>query len=245
MKVTVLGIYGGYPYAGVPSSSYLIQEGDFNLLLDAGSGSLLALEKILDPLQLDGVLLSHYHHDHAADVGVLQYYWQLHQGQKKHEFLNIYGHTQDPSAYASLSLDGVAKGHSYNDFSTLDLGPFKIDFLRTVHPVPAYAMRIENEKGELLVYTADTAYFDGLVDFSKNADLIIADTNFDSKKTGRIWHMTSIQSAELAKKSNAKSLLLSHLPQQINHSHLLNETIVIFKNTNIATQYLSIDLTKL
>lgn len=38
MKLTVLGYYGGYPYDGVGTSSYLITAGDYHLLLDCGSG---------------------------------------------------------------------------------------------------------------------------------------------------------------------------------------------------------------
>ncbi len=83
MKLTVLGYLGGYPDAGHATSTYLIESGDYHLLMDLGSGGLLALEKVFDPLQLDAVLLTHYHHDHTADVGVLQYFYQLRKGNKK------------------------------------------------------------------------------------------------------------------------------------------------------------------
>ncbi|MBA1394328.1 MBL fold metallo-hydrolase, partial [Lactobacillus sp. XV13L] len=91
MKLTVLGYYGGYSYRGQGTSGYLLQDQGFNLLLDCGSGVLNSLESVLDPLQLDAVLLTHYHHDHTADLGVLQYYWQLKSGSKKHLELPIYG----------------------------------------------------------------------------------------------------------------------------------------------------------
>ena len=32
MELTVLGYYGGYPYAGVGTSSYLLTSGDYHLL---------------------------------------------------------------------------------------------------------------------------------------------------------------------------------------------------------------------
>lgn len=82
MKLTILGYFGGYPDHGIGTSAYLVQSGNFNLLMDAGSGALLALQEVLDPNLLDAVLLTHYHHDHVADFGVLQYYYQLHSGQK-------------------------------------------------------------------------------------------------------------------------------------------------------------------
>jgi Metal-dependent hydrolases of the beta-lactamase superfamily III len=75
MLVTVLGFYGGYPYKGIGTSGYLLRNGDKSYLIDCGSGVLNSLASYMKPTDLDGVILSHYHHDHTADVGVLQYEW--------------------------------------------------------------------------------------------------------------------------------------------------------------------------
>ncbi|MFD1316987.1 MBL fold metallo-hydrolase [Loigolactobacillus zhaoyuanensis] len=226
MKLTVLGMYGGYPYKNVGTSAYLVQTESFNLLLDCGSGALLSLQQQLDPLQLDAVLLSHYHYDHMADIGVLQYYWQLHQGVKKEPRLPIYGHTADPLHFAALTMQGVTDGIAYQPQRKTTLGPFEITFLPTVHPVPAYAVRIvERATGKVLVYTADTAYFDQLPQFAQHADLLITDTNFLKSKTGTIAHMTSTQSGLLAKDAAIKQLLISHLPQDTDLQQLQQETM--------------------
>ncbi|MHA8138140.1 MBL fold metallo-hydrolase [Lactobacillaceae bacterium Scapto_B20] len=223
MKVTVLGFYGGYPSNGDGTSSYLIQSGNFNLLLDCGSNALNELENQINPLNLDAVILSHYHHDHTADIGVLQYYWQLHPNGRKQPILPIYGNTEDPLNFGSLTWDHATVGKAYSELSDLQVGPFKISFMRTHHPVPAFAMRIIDEDGKVLVFTADTNYFDGLVPFAKEADLLITDTNFYADKTGTKWHMTSSESGMLAAKSNAKKLLMSHLPQTGDFNRLINE----------------------
>lgn len=86
MKLTVLGCLGAYPYKNQGTTSYLLQSDGFNLLIDAGSTTLVKLEEQLDPLALDAVILSHYHHDHIADLGVLQYYWQLHPEKDPRRF---------------------------------------------------------------------------------------------------------------------------------------------------------------
>lgn len=216
LKLTVLGYYGGYPYQGHGTSGYLIQsQSGFNLLLDCGSGVLLTLQKYLDPLQLDAVLLTHYHHDHTADIGVLQYYWQLAQGPHKEKILPIYGHTRETLGFAGLTMPGITQGQVYDPEQTLKLGPFELQFLPTIHPVPAYAVRLKEVSTQrTLTFTADTAYFEGLVAFAKQTDLLMTDTNFFAAKTGKMWHMTSTQSGALAHRSQAKSLLLTHLPQQ-------------------------------
>lgn len=216
MKLTILGYYGGYPDHGVGTSAYLVQSGDYNLLMDAGSGALLALEKVLDPNLLDAVLLTHYHHDHVADFGVLQYYYQLHSGPKKHLPLPVYGHTKDPLNFAALTFGDFTKGQGYDGASTLTLGPLKLTFLETEHPVPAFAVRIEETTtGKVLVNTSDTRAFAGLAPFANGADLLLADTNFLADKPAPRWHLTAPQAGQLAADAQVKHLVLTHLPQEL------------------------------
>lgn len=73
MKLTVIGCYGGFPAAGEATSGYLFESNGFRLLVDCGSGVLSKLQQYIDIEELDAVLLSHYHHDHIADIGPLQY----------------------------------------------------------------------------------------------------------------------------------------------------------------------------
>lgn len=215
MKVTVLGYYGGYPANGIGTSSYLIESNGFHLLMDCGSGALLSLEKVLDPLQLDAVILSHYHHDHVADVGVLQYYWQLHNERPNQQTLPIYGPTADPLMFGSLTWPHASEGKGYAPADVLNIGPLTISFLPMKHPVPAFGMRIvENPTGETLAFTADTAYIPELVPFVKHADLLMTDTNFFDDKTGTKWHMTAGESGKLAADAQVHQLMLTHLPQE-------------------------------
>lgn len=221
MLVTVLGFYGGYPHNGIGTSGYLLEDNGKKMLIDCGSGVLNALSKYMKPTDLDAVILSHYHHDHTADIGVLQYEWLA---AKKENPLPIYGHTQDFVNFAQLTVDNASKGIAYNDYESTEIGSLKFEFLRTIHPVPAYAMRITNKEGKVLVYTADTTYFDGLVDFAKDADLLIADTNFPEDVTGHKAHLNTKEAGTLAKDSNVKRLMISHLPQTVDLETMLSQS---------------------
>src|SRR5690554_2082839 len=96
MKVTVVGFWGAYPEENEATSSYLIEKDGFKLLLDCGSGALSQLPKYVEPYDLDAVILTHYHNDHIADIGVLQYYMLVQNGIRQQEkVLPIYGHTFD------------------------------------------------------------------------------------------------------------------------------------------------------
>ena len=78
MKLTTIGCWGGYPYKDTGTTSYLITaENGFQLLMDVGSRAVNELEKEISPLDVDAVIISHYHPDHIADLGLLFHYRQL------------------------------------------------------------------------------------------------------------------------------------------------------------------------
>lgn len=214
MRLTVLGCLGAYPYNGAGTTGFLLQSEGYNLLIDAGSATLIQLEKYLEPLDLDAVIVSHYHHDHIADLGVLQYYWQLHPKRNPEKILPIYGHTDDMSRFKDLTLPGVTEGRKYFAGGGLNLGPFLITFMRTVHPVPCYAMRfLEKSTDKVLVFTGDSGYLNSFPDFAKGADLFLADTYLFAGSERHKAHFTSKESGEIALAAQAKKLVLTHLPQ--------------------------------
>ena len=214
LKITVLGCLGAYPYKDQGTSSYLLESEDFHLLLDAGSTTLVQLEKIIDPLTLEAVILSHYHHDHIADLGVLQYYRQLFPVLEPIPILPIYGHTEDKEHFEALNLTNVSKAIPYFEAEKLKLGPFLITFMKTIHPVPCYAMRFVEEKtGKIFVYTGDSGYLESFIDFAKEADVFLADTYLFEGNEKHPAHFTAKESGEIAKAAKVKKLVLTHLPQ--------------------------------
>lgn len=223
MKVTVIGFLGGYPAKEIGTTSYLIQTRDFNLLLDVGSGAVLSLSRVLDPLELDAVLLTHYHPDHVADVGVLQHVFLLKNTDREKEILPMYGHTE--SELASMrSFEGVSEAMDVREEDVLEIGPFEVQFQRTIHPVPCFAVRMkENSSGKTLVFTADSGYFEGLVDFSKDADLLIGDAQLHKGMENHPVHMTAGEVARIARDANIPKAILSHLPPEGDWEQLLHE----------------------
>lgn len=213
MKLTIIGFWGGYPNKDSATSSYLLEKDNYKLILDMGSGSLSKLQKFLPVSELDAVILSHYHHDHVADIGVLQYAklidYYVHNNEKK---LKIFGHTEDKDGYQSLSHQ-YTEGIAYNPDELLKTGPFEITFLRTEHPVPCFGMRITDGK-KTIVYTADSSYTEAWIPFAEDADLLITDCNYFKGQDGtKAGHMNSEEAASIAQAAGVKQLVLSHLPQ--------------------------------
>lgn len=229
MKLTVIGQWGGYPAPGGATSAYLVEKKGFSLLVDAGSGSLSILQNYKNVMDIDAVVLSHYHSDHIADIGVLQYAWLVNSFVTEHkEILPIYGHAEDQHGFESLTHK-YTEGIAYDPNDTLEVGPFSITFMKTDHPVPCFGMRI-TDGDSTIVYTADTSYKQEWHDFAKNADLLITDCNFyDGQDGSKAGHMNSEDGATIAEQANVKELMLSHLPQYGNNNNLVEEAGNYFK----------------
>ncbi|MCJ7840401.1 MBL fold metallo-hydrolase [Lederbergia sp. NSJ-179] len=224
MELTVIGHWGGFPKVGEASTGYLLEHEGFKLLIDCGSAVLSQLQYYVKPTELHAVILSHYHPDHVADIGVLQHALLI--GKYTEGFsgnLPIYGHQEDQAGFAALTYKNVTTGISYKGDESIHIGPFQIEFIKTLHPVPCYAMRL-TAGGRTLVYTADTAYFSDLVAFAREADLLLCESNYykDMKKSA-VNHMTSDQAGQLAKAANIKNLVLTHLPHFGDHEQLVSE----------------------
>ncbi|KGX84789.1 MBL fold metallo-hydrolase [Pontibacillus litoralis] len=228
MKVTVNGFWGGFPAANGATSSYLISSKGFNLLVDCGSGALSKLQTHTDVMDLDAVILSHYHFDHIADIGVLQYAVKVQNiVRETNKILPIYGHKEDMAGFRSLGHEDT-EARAYDPEQGLQVGPFIIQFLKTIHPAPCYAMRI-SDGDATVVYTADTSYREEYISFSEDADLLITDSNFyDGMDGSGPGHMTSTESAHIATSAHVKQLWLSHLPHFGNHDQLKMEAERIF-----------------
>lgn len=236
MKLTVLGCYGGYPTNNTGTSSYLLEADQFHLLIDAGSYSLLTLEKYVDPMKLDAVLLSHYHHDHIADMGVLQFTRLLKKDAhgNRAKILPVYCHDEDTSYFEQMTFENVSEGIAYNHDQKTTIGPFDIYHMKTLHPVPCFALKVtERESGKTLVFTADSGYKEDFIPFSESADCLLADSNFYKGMENHTIHMTAKECGSIARKAKIRKLILTHLPQEGNLKDLVSQAQEEAPNTEV------------
>ncbi|WHY78916.1 MBL fold metallo-hydrolase [Neobacillus sp. WH10] len=244
MKLTVIGFWGGYPKQNGASSGYLLEHEGFHLLIDCGSGVLSKLQNIIKPEELDAAIISHYHPDHIADIGVLQHA-RLIQGllSKESPTLPLYGHKFDHHEFAKLTYKNITKGVAYDPNSTLSIGPFQVSFLKTNHSVPCYAMRIEAD-GKTIVYTADSSFKEEFIEFSRGADVLLCECNLYGHQNGKsAGHMNSVEAGQFAHKADVKQLILTHLPQYGNLADLITEASCKFTGIiKLADEFLSISL---
>lgn len=212
LKVNVLGFWGTFPSAGGATSGYLISGNSGKILLDCGCGVMSRLPFYTNVESISAVFLTHLHFDHMCDVGILQYAANFALRNKKmKEKLKIYapsGPEDILKTIKSVNSDVLIMSENNN----VDVAGMKISFMHVNHPVPCFAVRIEQE-GNVIVYITDTSYMDYIADFARDADLLICEASVsdESRHTSGKGHMNAFQAGLIAKDANAKNLLLTHL----------------------------------
>ncbi len=238
MELIILGTSGGYAAKNDGCASYLLKINDKYFLIDTGPGALSYLQNFIDYTQIDSVFISHLHADHISDIYTLRFAIFYAQGldrMKKPVQIYMPETPAETFNYISSSIKEEFSIKVIKNNFNLETDDIKISFLKVKHPVETYAMRFDNENSSF-VYTADTSYFDELVTFSRDADLILADSTFinkdqDKETTG---HMTASTAAKLAKEAGAKKLVLTHIWPENDRLIVLKEAEDIFKNSIIA-----------
>ncbi|WP_280769757.1 MBL fold metallo-hydrolase [Salipaludibacillus daqingensis] len=236
MKLTVIGFWGAYPEKNEATSCFLLEAENTKIILDCGSGAVSQLQNYVELKDIDAVILSHYHHDHVADMGVFTYSRVVDMNLNKTEqAIDIYAHREDELAFSKLAKPPYTNVLPYDSTSSVHVGPITISFQKTTHPVPCFAMKVTStETDKTLVYTADTTFNETLIPFAMNSNLLIAETSFYADQSAESFgHMNSVDVANLAKQTKATSVLLSHLPHFGNHQQLVDEVSARFSG-NVA-----------
>lgn len=215
MKVTIVGMWSSFPKNNEPSSGYLIEQDDVTVLIDAGSGVAAHIQDYISIHDIDHIILSHYHHDHAGDLEAFMQARRLARRFKhRKQNLNLYG--PETGEHVKLMRRArYSKFHPIKAKSKFEIGPLKFDFHRNAHPVETYAIRVMDDTGATFVYTSDSSYNAGLVRFAFGADLLFTDCSFyegfDARTDG---HMNAGEAGRLAAKSDAALTVLTNLPHR-------------------------------
>jgi ribonuclease BN (tRNA processing enzyme) len=222
--MTVIGASGSYPGPESPASCYLLEaehEGrTWRVLMDLGNGALGVLQRYVDPLSIDGVLISHLHADHCLDLCgyyVLRKYHPMgHQVR-----IPVWGPGDTPArmarAYDLEEDPGMTEEFDFKSFADspgrpFTLGPFSITAREVLHPVTAYAIRVEAD-GRSLTYSGDTGACDALDLAARDADVFLSEASFiEGAPNPPDLHLTGREAGETATRAGARQLLLTHIP---------------------------------
>jgi len=239
VKIIVWGARGSVPSPGRNTLAYggntpcvqVIFNNGTEIILDAGTGIRELGNRVLsEKRRMDAVLLfSHYHWDHIQGLPFFT------PGYIKGHLVRVFGlpgpstevrnilARQMEQPYFPASLDLTFPMIEFEDLprNELDFGEAKVKFIRTNHPDPCLAFRME-EKGRSFIYFTDNELFppaeqqtprEDMISFCRDADLLFHDSQFTKAEiSGRKgWgHSTNIDSVDFAVDASVRELQLFH-----------------------------------
>jgi ribonuclease BN (tRNA processing enzyme) len=239
-RMTVVGCSGSYPGPDSPASCYLVQAevGDrtWNLVVDLGNGALGALQRYVDPLDVDAVLISHLHADHCVDMTSYYVLRKYHPAGTQPQ-IPVWGPSGTSerlaNAYDLPTTPGMREEFEFHTYDgPFSVGPFEIEPFAVDHPVEAYGMRIsaETENGRrTLAYSGDTGPTAALLDIAADADLFLCEAAFrHGDDNPPSLHLTGTESGETAAKTKSKRLVLTHVPPWHDSQVMLAEALAVY-----------------
>ena len=241
MKLTVVGCSGSGPGPDSPASCYLVEHEGFRLVVDLGSGSFGALQRVLAPAAGGAGFLVPPHADHCLDVAP-RVVWHRYSGKSPGALGPLYAPVGAERRLA-LAYDGDGEGlQDVFDFvpvgpGALHLGPFEVELARTAHPIECYAIRL-TAGGRSLVYTGDTGPCDRVVELARGADVLLAEAAHPDSDPDQppSLHLTGRQAGEHAAAAGVGRLLLTHVPAWVDRIGQLVAASSVFPETELVHQ---------
>ncbi|GAA1285440.1 MBL fold metallo-hydrolase [Saccharothrix xinjiangensis] len=214
--LTVLGTATPYPRPGNPCSGYLLRTDRTTVWVDAGPGTLAALQHHHRPDRLDAVWISHTHADHTADL-LPYYYALLFADQHPRGPVPLFG---PPGLADRLEtfLAGATPNpastafhvHELHDGHRAEVGDLTLTSHAVHHGLPAFGLRATHDDA-VFAYSGDTGPCPALRALADGADLFLCEAD------GEGPHHCAPEDAATAARG-ADRLLLTHVGHTLTHA---------------------------
>jgi len=215
MRIIFLGTNGWYATNLGNTVSILIETEKFYIILDAGDGIYKIDQYITDTKPII-ILLSHLHLDHIIGLHSLAKFSFSQQ-------INLYGYKgtkrrlkqliKHPFSSPITNLPIKVNLHD------IDEGTYDIQFPITCkllkHADPCLGYRLELER-KIITYCTDTGLCPNLFELADAADMLITECSYKPGQENWGWpHLKPEEAAQVALKSLAKKLILTHFDASI------------------------------
>jgi len=225
-RLTVLGSGSALPLPERQSSCFLLEAAGRALLLDLGPGALQRAAAAGCSLErLDGVLITHVHPDHCADLVALQFALRSPMLRRERGPLQVWGHADvallvsrlrnawprwlaaDPERWQLHSIGpGLLELGRAGEASAPDL---RCEAFRIAHHRSSLGYRLTLPDGFVLALSGDATEGAELAALARGADLLILEAaGPDAQPID--GHLTPRRAGKLAAETAVQHLLLTH-----------------------------------
>lgn len=213
-----------------------------NLYIDPGPGALVrvrASKDYLDPIHLDGIILTHKHIDHSNDINVMiEAMTDGGFNRKGIVYCPEDAIGDDPVIFRYIHkyVENIEVLREKNTYTIKDIS-FTTS-MRHIHPVETYGILFNLNKK--IGTITDTRYFDELIDFYK-ADYLIVNVlrSKPIEKTDAIDHLSIHDIKLIAKELKPELMVMTHFGLNIikEKPHLVAERLREETGINIIAAY--------
>lgn len=237
MRITVLGKSPAWQDAGGACSGYLVEHEQTTALLDCGNGVFGKLRSLVEYVEVDGVVISHMHADHCLDLVPFSYALTYAPRQQPVPVAGYPG-TDTPArpwlrvppggAETLRALGGLwgsdrliedaFRMEEYDPAGTVEIGSLRFRFGAVPHYVPTFAIEVSpaNGTGPRMVYGADCSPNDAIVEFSRDADLLVIECTLPRpERTGVRGHLTCEEAGDHGRRAGARRLVVTHISDEL------------------------------
>jgi ribonuclease BN (tRNA processing enzyme) len=246
LSLTVIGGAAAWPNPGQGCSSYLVRSAATSIVVDCGPDTVQELRKHVDYRSVSAIVISHCHSDHMLDLVPYRYglqygpnrpsdritVWLPQGGIQRLEALASAISNQDESA--SDFWRGVFDLREYDADAGIGVGDVRIEFARTQHFVPCFAMRISDAEGRSIAYSADTGAIEPLMALFEGANLAVIESTLVSYSDTPVLkrgHLTPEDAGALAQAAGVSTLVVTHLWSERQNEDVIAAAATTFDGT--------------
>ncbi len=216
MEIQILGSGTCIPSGRRGSSGYLVTLDSTKVLFDCGNGVTWKLEKSGENyLDIDHIFITHMHPDHNADLIPFLFATKYPAENQRTKKLYLWG----PQGFCSFlksiqDIYGNWLNPGNTEISEMDkqeyhFDEFNLSTIKTGHTENSLAFRLDS-KGKSMVYSGDTDYFDSLIDFARDCDVLLIECSLPDRLK-RKGHLTPSDVIRISNLVNPGILVLTHM----------------------------------
>lgn len=235
MRVHVLG-------TGSSGNSLLVEAEDTRLLVEAGISPRNAVTRMqalgvdLYPRGVDGIVVTHHHNDHAAQLEPLCKAFHAPKAGEPDPMVHLHDGVGVERVRHRFAVRRYRAGHAF------EVKGLRVRTISLAHDAPHVALAIQS-KGHTLGFLTDAGSITPpVIDFLASCDTVLLESNhcptllklgpyppsLQRRIAGHLGHLSNAQAADLAgsiAKQGTRNIYLCHLSQVNNEPELALKTV--------------------
>ncbi len=235
MRVYVLG-------TGSSGNALVVEADGTRILVEAGIGPRNAAVRMRDlgadlfPRGVDGIVVTHHHNDHAAQLEPLCKALAVPRAGARHPMLYLHDGIDTPRVRHRYAVRRYRAGEGF------DVHGLRVRTISLAHDAPHVAFAIQS-KGHTLGFVTDVGSITSpVVDFLASCDTVLLEANFSpellemssyppsirARIAGHLGHLSNTQAAAVAGrigKQGTSRIFLCHLSQSNNEPEIALRTV--------------------